>query len=103
MCGNKSDLYESEAVPEEEARDFAQSKGAVFHLTSAQDNTGISELFYEVGGKFLDPSFQAAIRASRVEKSETTKGGETNNTNNTVKIQNDEPTPGNKKKKKKCC
>ena len=58
LCGNKSDLYENEEIPEEEARQFASKIGAVFKLTSASENIGIDELFYELGGKFLDPNFK---------------------------------------------
>ena len=54
VAGNKSDLYEKEAVPEQEAREFAKSIDAVFSLTSAQKNTGIDELFVELGKKFLE-------------------------------------------------
>ena len=41
IAGNKSDLYEQESVPEEEAREFANRIGAIFALTSAKDNAGI--------------------------------------------------------------
>ena len=58
LAGNKSDLYETEAVPEEEAREYANSIGALFALTSAKSNTGVEKLFLDVGNKFLDPSFQ---------------------------------------------
>ena len=58
IAGNKSDLYEDEeAVSEQEARDFAKSIGAIFSLTSAQSNTGINELFKDLGRKYLDPNF----------------------------------------------
>ena len=57
IAGNKCDLYEDEDVSENEAREFAEQIGAVFELTSAQNNTGINELFLNCGYKFLDPSF----------------------------------------------
>ena len=56
VAGNKSDLYEKEEVSEQEAREFAKSIGAIFCLTSAQSNSGIEELFEEMGKKFLDPN-----------------------------------------------
>jgi small GTP-binding protein len=58
IAGNKSDLYETEAVPEEEAKEYANSIGALFALTSAKSNTGVDKLFLDVGNKYLDPSFQ---------------------------------------------
>ena len=54
IAGSKSDLYDNEAVPEQEARVFAKSIDAVFGLTSARNNTGIDELFKELGKKFLN-------------------------------------------------
>ena len=36
IAGNKCDLYEDEEVPENEAREFSESVGAVFELTSIQ-------------------------------------------------------------------
>ena len=57
IAGNKCDLYEEEDVSENEAREFAEQIGAVFELTSAQNNTGINELFLNCGYKFLDPSY----------------------------------------------
>ena len=58
IAGNKCDLYENEAVKESDARQWAQEIGAVFELTSAQNNTGINELFQAVGYKYLDPNFK---------------------------------------------
>ena len=55
IAGNKSDLYDNEDVPEEEAREFAKSIGAVFSLTSAQNNSEINDLFEELGKKYLGP------------------------------------------------
>ena len=68
IVGNKSDLYEVEAVSEPEAREFAKNIGAIFGLTSAQNNTGINELFSDVGNKFLDPSFQQKLKGEDAEK-----------------------------------
>ena len=58
MAGNKCDLFEKEEVPDSEAKEFADSIGAMFELTSAQNNTGINEIFEKVGYKYLDPNFQ---------------------------------------------
>ena len=47
VLGNKSDLFENEEVTEEEAKEFAESIGAFFMLTSAKHGTGIHEAFKE--------------------------------------------------------
>ena len=71
VVGNKSDLYESEAVPETEARDFAKSINALFALTSAQNNSGIDELFYNIGNKYLDPNFQEKVSDAQKQHSQS--------------------------------
>ena len=54
IAGNKCDLFSEEQVSENEVKAFAKSIGAVFHLTSAQDNIGITELFTDLGEKYLE-------------------------------------------------
>ena len=70
VAGNKSDLYENEEVKEDEAREWAKEIGAVFELTSAQNNTGINDLFLNVGYKYLDPSFKPEIEIGNKEDKE---------------------------------
>ena len=54
IAGNKCDLFHDEEVTEEEAKKYAESIGAVFHLTSCKDSIGIDELFEECGKKYLE-------------------------------------------------
>jgi len=68
IAGNKSDLYDKEAVSEEEARKFASEIGAIFRLTSAFNNNNIDELFNAVGNLYLDPKFQDDINLEKHEK-----------------------------------
>ena len=96
MVGNKCDLYEQEAVPENEAREFAKSINAIYSLTSAQNNTGINELFMDAGNKYLDPSFQQKIKDDAV-NSGNSAGGNTN-----IKLDSDDMKKGTGKGKK-CC
>ena len=53
IVGNKSDLYEKEAVNPDEAKDFARTIGAAFYQTSAKNNAGIDELFKDIGMDLL--------------------------------------------------
>ena len=96
IAGNKSDLYESEEVPEKEAREYAKSINAVYSLTSAQNNTGIKQLFEDVGMQLLAPDFQEKIMEEQKEKKENTN---IKITQSTVKKIDEEQ----KHKKKKCC
>ena len=91
IAGNKSDKYDEEAVPEEEAREYAKSIGAVFQLTSAQNNSGINELFKSMGAKYLDPN-------AKVDEPEQ-------NQNKNIKIdaQEHKQKDNEQKKKKGCC
>ena len=90
VAGNKCDLFEEEKVSEEEGRKFAKSIGAVFHLTSGKESTGINELFEELGKKFLEANSLI---------SGNTKGKNDNiiiDTNNNI-------NKGNDNKENKCC
>ena len=94
IAGNKCDLYEKEEVSEAEAREFAANIGAIFYLTSAQNNTGINELFHDAGNKYLDPNFQQKLKSEEEEKGQNEQG-------NNVKLDTNEVKETNKVKKKK--
>jgi len=57
VAANKSDLYEDQAVPEEEGQKFADEIGAIFQTTSAMNNSGIDKLFENIGKKIMDPTY----------------------------------------------
>ncbi len=61
VVGNKCDLYEQEAVPEEEARQFADEKNALFMNVSAKNGDNIDLLFESCLKKYFEPSFQFQI------------------------------------------
>jgi len=121
LVGNKCDLYEDEQVNEDEAREYAKSINAVFALTSAQSNTGIEKLFYDVGKRYLVEKLgKPDLEKEDIEgENEENKGKKEDN-----KVKNEEnkvKKEGNKskkegnivlekskiqeevKKKKKCC
>ena len=54
IAGNKCDLFQEEKVTEEEAKKYAKSIGAIFHLTSCKETIGIDDLFEECGKKYLE-------------------------------------------------
>ena len=96
VAGNKSDLFVDEKVSESEARDFADKIGAIFELTSAQNNTGIIDLFLDVGNKYLDPNFQQKYKIIEKEKEEKGK-------DKSIVLNNKENKTKEKKKKKGFC
>ena len=93
IAGNKSDLYDNEAVSELEAREFAKSINAIYALTSAQNNSGVDQLFHDIGNKFLDPNFQ--------EKVADTKGDKQKDSKNNVKLDKKQVSQQNKEQKQK--
>ena len=57
IVANKSDLYQRQQVPDEKGQEFASQVKAIFQLTSAKSDTGITNLFENIGKKYFDPNF----------------------------------------------
>ena len=91
IAGNKCDIFNEEEVSESEAREYAESIGAVFKLTSCKENIGINELFLECGKKFLESNNLLGNDDKGKKDNENLKIDGKNDKNN-----------GNKGKKK-CC
>ena len=68
VVGSKSDCYEKEEVPEEEAREYAKSIGAIFMLTSAKYGDNIDKLFESLIRKYLGPEFEKKISEMKKDK-----------------------------------
>ena len=104
IAGNKSDLYDDEAVSEQEARDFAKSIGAVFSLTSAQSNTGINELFKDIAKKYFkidsNTTGQDQSKPQPKPQSKPQPNPQKEEQSNNIVIGK---TPVEKKQKKNCC
>ena len=85
VVGNKTDLFQREEVPENEARNFAKSINAGFHLVSCKDCVGIKDLFEDCGRKYL-------------EDNDLTKEDSNKKNKNKIVLKEDK-----KSEKKKCC
>ena len=85
VVGNKTDLFQREKVPENEARNFAKSINAGFHLVSCKDCVGIKDLFEDCGRKYL-------------EDNDLTKEDSNKKNKNKIVLEKDK-----KSEKKKCC
>ena len=57
IVANKNDLYDSQQVKDEEAREFARSVKAIFQSTSAKSDSGITSLFDNIGQKYFNPDY----------------------------------------------
>ena len=93
VVGNKADLFESENVTEDEAKEFAKSINAGFFLTSAKNNIQISELFVQSGRKFIDPNYNSETNNNDIMNNE-----EKNVRSNSIKIKKVD-----KQEKHNCC
>ena len=108
VVGNKSDLYEIQNVDNSTAKEFAKKIGAIFQLTSAKNNDGISNLFDNIGKKYLQPNYQYDVNDNLAKENyEKKKQGEQNNTRIRIKMENNSINNdgGNneQKSKKGCC
>ena len=75
VVGNKLDLYEKEQVIEEEAREFAKEKNAIFKLTSAQSGAGINNLFESLIKKYLSLKFESKEKEKKNERTQSFRLG----------------------------
>jgi small GTP-binding protein len=57
VVANKNDLYEIQQVKDEEGKEFAKSINAIFQSTSAKSDSGITNLFENIGYRYFDPNF----------------------------------------------
>ncbi|CAG9322502.1 unnamed protein product [Blepharisma stoltei] len=85
IAGNKEDLVETEAVPQEEAKEYSKSIGALYRKTSAKTNYGVEQVFRDIATKMC-PDLEAQAPAARP--------------SGTISLQ-PKPTPAGGKKK--CC
>ena len=90
VTGNKTDLFQKEAIPEKEARNYAKSINALFHLVSCKDCVGIKDLFEDCGKKYLE--INGLTKDNEDNKNPKDK-------DNKIVLDNKQV----KKEKKKCC
>ena len=99
LAANKIDLYKDEQITNSDGKEYADEINAIFQNTSALSNTGIDNLFENLGRKFIDPDFDYK-----------NPGKETKRKNQSKNINNERKKGDNKinlkdvnKEKKKCC
>ena len=99
LAANKIDLYKDEQITNSDGKEYADEINAIFQNTSALSNTGIDNLFENLGRKFIDPDFDYK-----------NPGKETKRKNQSKNINNERKKGDNKinlkdvsKEKRKCC
>ena len=95
IAGNKSDLYEHEAVDEDEVRKYCKNIDAIYQLTSAQTGEGVNELFNKIGKELLIPRNLEQFKKFNEKKKEF------DNSKNAVYAINN--TNNNNRRKNGCC
>ena len=104
VIANKSDLYDNAQVKDEEGAEFARQIGALFQSTSAKSDTGITNLFDNIGQKLFNPNFDASVEQQQKEEFQKKKHEENQQKKKKhqgVKLTADDDHK--EKKKKKCC
>ena len=90
IVGNKCDLYNKEKVEESAAKEWAESHGCIFQLTSAFQGTGIKDIFKSVCAKLVEIKTNKKKQIQKIEEEDN---------KNLVDIKN----PKHVKPNKKCC
>ena len=112
LVGNKCDLYIDHKISNSEGEYLAKEMNSMFTLTSALSNTGIMELFENIGKKIIDPNYEISDNSDKIAKENYEKKKKEENKFKVNKkdkriklgINNDEENNDEKgDKKKKCC
>ena len=91
IVGNKCDLYENEAVEEDEINSFAEKVGGIYYEISAKNGNGIDEMFESLAKMYLEPDFN-----DKLEKAQSLK-------EDSVKLDKRKLSKRKKKDKNSCC
>ena len=104
IVANKTDLYEKQTVDNKDGKAFAEEINALFQTTSALSNSGINNLFENLGKKIIIANYDYKKNNQKLEEEylkqikEEKKGKKKDKG---VKINNEGTKE--KGKKKKCC
>jgi small GTP-binding protein len=106
VVGNKIDLYNNQKVSNSDGKEFAEKIGAIFQTTSALSDSGITNLFENIGKTYLIPNYDYRATDKKAQEEYLKKKAEEKN-----QIEEQKRTKGVKlnnkkideKKKKKCC
>ena len=104
IVANKIDLYEKQTVDNNDGKAFAEEINALFQTTSALSNSGISNLFENLGKKIIIPNYDFKKNNQKLEEEylnqiKQEKKGKKKDKG--VKINNNGTEENGKKKK--CC
>ena len=75
VVGNKIDRVDDEQVSYNEAKEYSQSIGAIFKLTSAKEGKGIGELFTSIAERLDELKISAALKNRETTQLSNSKAG----------------------------
>jgi len=64
IVGNKSDISEESEIEEEDINSFVDEVGGIFFLISAENGSGINDMFKTLANLYLSPDFEDKINTS---------------------------------------
>ena len=111
LVGNKIDLYEQQKVDNNDGKIFADEIKAIFQTTSALSNSGIKNLFDNLGKKLINPDFDYKLGDQQAKENYDKKQNENKKgilirkkEDKGIKIEDkDNSEEGKNEGKKKCC
>jgi small GTP-binding protein len=111
LVGNKIDLYEQQKVDNNDGKMFADEIKAIFQTTSALSNSGIKNLFDNLGKKLINPDFDYKLGDQQAKENYDKKQNENKKgilirkkEDKGIKIEDkDNSEEGKNEGKKKCC
>ena len=106
VVANKNDLYENQQVKDEEGKEFAKSINGIFQSTSAKSDSGITNLFENIGYRYFDPNFDTneIENKEKMEYEKKKKEKAEKKTQNQIQSRGVKlDTNKTKQKKKGCC
>ena len=103
VVANKSDLYDNAQVKNEEGEEYARSINAIFQSTSAKSDSGITNLFDNLGQKYFNPNFDIGSKDQKEKEEYLRKKEEERKKKKEIKGVQLTAEDTTKKKKKKCC
>ena len=68
IVANKTDLYEKQTVDNKDGKAFAEEINALFQTTSALSNSGINNLFENLGKKIIIPNYDYKKNNQKLEE-----------------------------------
>ena len=109
LVANKIDLYQEQQVNNKDGQAFADEINAIFQVTSAMSNSGITKLFDNLGKKIIMPNFDYKVDENEAKENYMKKKSEEKEAKNQkkevkgLKLNNVNKDEKNDNKKKSCC